>query len=72
LFTRGWRAIRRESALAICHHWGITPQTVTKWWKALGIGPVTEGTHRLHSAHGRMRTRRPLEALTTRRRRVLW
>jgi hypothetical protein len=41
------KAIRRESNLAICHWWGITPQTVTKWRKALGIGPITEGTSRL-------------------------
>jgi hypothetical protein len=40
-------AVRRESNMAVCHWWGITPQTVTKWRKALGVGPVTEGTHKL-------------------------
>jgi len=39
-------AVRRESAQAVAHWWGITAQTVTRWRKALGVGPVTEGTHR--------------------------
>ena len=42
------KALRRESNQAICHWWGITPQTVSKWRKALGIGPITEGTSRLY------------------------
>ena len=41
------RAIRKESGVAICHWWGVTNQTVTKWRKALGVGPVTPGTRRL-------------------------
>jgi hypothetical protein len=41
------RAIRRESNTAVCHWWGVTPQTVTKWRKALGVGPVIAGTRRL-------------------------
>jgi hypothetical protein len=45
------KAIRRESNLAICHWWGITPQTVSKWRKALGVEPTTEGTSRLHSEY---------------------
>jgi hypothetical protein len=40
-------AVRRESALAVAHHWGVTGQTVTAWRKALGVGAVTEGTSRL-------------------------
>ncbi len=44
------RAVRRESALAICHWWGVTAQTVTVWRKELGIGPTTEGTSQLRSA----------------------
>src|SRR5207244_1830691 len=40
-------AVRRESAQAVAYWWGITAQTVTRWRKALGVGPVTEGTHRL-------------------------
>jgi hypothetical protein len=44
-------AVRRESATAVCYWWGITAQTVTRWRRALGVGPVTEGTHRLKSAN---------------------
>lgn len=39
------RAIRQEAGVAVCHHWGITGQTVTKWRKAIGIvGQITRGT----------------------------
>jgi hypothetical protein len=41
------QAVRRESATAICHWWGVTPQTVTVWRKALGVGRATEGSSRL-------------------------
>jgi hypothetical protein len=41
------KAVRRESAQAVAHWWGVTPQTVWVWRKALGVGPVTEGTRRL-------------------------
>jgi hypothetical protein len=41
------RAVRRESAQAVAHWWVVTPQTVWVWRKALGVGPVTEGTRRL-------------------------
>jgi hypothetical protein len=40
-------AVRRESNLAVAHWWGIDPQTVSLWRKALGVGPVTAGTSRL-------------------------
>jgi hypothetical protein len=40
-------AIRREAAAAVCHWWGVTPQTVTKWRKALGVPQHNEGTLRL-------------------------
>lgn len=42
------RAIRTESELAICHHWGVSVGVVWLWRKALGVGRVTEGTHRLY------------------------
>ena len=42
------KAVRRESAIAICYWWGVTPQTVSVWRKALGVGQYTEGTLRLH------------------------
>src|SRR5437868_5995712 len=42
-------AVRRESSAAVCHHWGVTGRTVSTWRKALGVGPLTEGTSRLKS-----------------------
>lgn len=45
-------ALRRESGVAICHWWGIYKMTVSRWKKALGIGPETEGSRRLRAAHG--------------------
>ena len=34
------RAVRRESNLAVCYWWGVTPQTVSKWRKALGVSQL--------------------------------
>jgi hypothetical protein len=36
-------AVRRESNLAVCHWWGVSPQTVSLWRKALEVGP--DGGH---------------------------
>src|SRR5262249_19146465 len=33
-------AIRREAAIAVCYWFGMTPQTVTKYRKALGVGEL--------------------------------
>ena len=44
-------AVRRESRLAVCHWWGVTGQTVTKWRKALGVAVTNEGTRRLRSEY---------------------
>jgi hypothetical protein len=41
------KAVRREAAIAVCHWWGVTPDTVSRWRKALGVGPVTAGTRKL-------------------------
>jgi hypothetical protein len=41
------KAIRLESEIAVAHHWGISPQTVWLWRKALGLGATTQGTSRL-------------------------
>jgi hypothetical protein len=41
-------AIRRESNQAVANWWGIDPQTVSKYRKALGVPRKTEGTSRLH------------------------
>ena len=43
------RAIRRESNQAVAHWFGVTPQTVTVWRKALGVGRTNPVTHRLRS-----------------------
>jgi hypothetical protein len=40
-------AVKKESNLAVCHWFGVTPQTVSDWRKALGVGSTTAGTHRL-------------------------
>lgn len=40
-------AVRRESATAICHWWGVTAQTVTKWRKLMNVPTYNEGTKRL-------------------------
>jgi hypothetical protein len=37
-------AVRRESAAAVCHWWGVSPATVWLWRKAMGVGQMTEGT----------------------------
>jgi hypothetical protein len=42
------KAVRRESNQAVAYWWGVTPQTVSKWRKALGVGIATEGTSQLH------------------------
>lgn len=43
------RAIRIESNATVCELWGITPQTVTKWRKALGVERMNAGTLRRYS-----------------------
>src|SRR5262245_25698110 len=40
-------AVRWEAAIAVCHWFGVSAQTVSKWRKALGVGQLTTGTHRL-------------------------
>jgi len=41
------RALRTESASAVCYWWGVTNQTVSKWRKALGVPEFTLGTSQL-------------------------
>lgn len=40
------KAIRAEANATVCELWGITPQTVTKWRKALGVEQHNAGTVR--------------------------
>ncbi len=58
------RAIRNEANVAVCHWWGITPQTVTKWRKALGVETVNAGTSAVRSD---MMTPAKKEAMKVRR-----
>lgn len=63
------RAVRCEAELAICDQWGVSKGTVYKWRKALGVGRITQGTHKLlrdntgvpaeAAARGRERARSP-------------
>jgi len=41
------KAVKQEAAIAICYWFGVTPQTVTKWRKALDVPETNEGTRRL-------------------------
>lgn len=41
------RAVRTESAEAICHWWDVGPTKVWMWRQALGVGRVTDGTRKL-------------------------
>ena len=43
------KALRKESSVAICHWWGVTAQTVTKWRKSLGVEPYNKGSRQLIS-----------------------
>jgi transposase-like protein len=52
-------AVRQESNLAVCHWWGVTPQTVSKWRKALGVGRTTAGTSALLRAVAPLTVRSP-------------
>jgi len=53
LFGALVRAVRRESNQAVAQAWGVTGQTVTAWRRALGVGPTTDETSKLRSAHFR-------------------
>ncbi len=54
-------AIRRESNQAVCHWWGIRPQTATKWRKALHVEPLSAGSRELFVRY--RREERALDAL---------
>ena len=46
------RALKRESIQAIAHHWGVSPQTVVKWRRRLGLtGKMPAGTTVLRSKY---------------------
>ena len=41
------RALKHESAAAICYHWGVCAGTVLKWRRALGLKGLTPGAQRM-------------------------
>jgi len=43
------RAVRKESAMAVAHYWGVCSAIVSRWRKALAVEPITPGTRRLIS-----------------------
>jgi hypothetical protein len=53
VYGRLVQAVRRESNQAVCHWFGVSAQTVSRWRKSLGVGPTNDGTHRLRSAYTR-------------------
>jgi hypothetical protein len=42
-------AVKRESAEAVMHFWGVKANTVWLWRKTLGVGQYNEGTTALKS-----------------------
>lgn len=44
-------AVRRESNQAVANWFGVTPQTVSKWRKALDVRTTNDGTLRLRREH---------------------
>lgn len=44
------RAVRLESEVAVCLHWGVSESTVLMWRRALSVGRSTVGSKRLRSA----------------------
>src|SRR5579871_4825707 len=45
------KAVRTESEIAVAYWWGVTPQTVWRWRKALGVPRTNEGSSRLWRDH---------------------
>jgi hypothetical protein len=43
------KAVRRESAEAVMHHWGVKANTVWQWRKAMGVGQYNGVTTALKS-----------------------
>jgi hypothetical protein len=41
------RAVERESAMAVAHHWGVQDKLVWLWRRALGVPAMTLGSRRL-------------------------
>lgn len=48
------RALKREAAVAVAQHWGVSRNLVRRWRRALGIDRYTEGTRRILADGGNM------------------
>lgn len=53
LFKGLARAVRREASIAVQYWWGVSPATVRKWRRALGVPTLNEGNRRLKRAYGK-------------------
>jgi hypothetical protein len=53
------RAVQREAAVAVCHWWSVTAQTVTKWRRAFGVPEHNEGTRRIRRENAHYSVLRP-------------
>jgi hypothetical protein len=47
------KAVRTESAVAVCYWWGVTAQTISKWRGVMGVGSDTDGSRELRREHGK-------------------
>ncbi len=47
------RAVRKDAAVAVCHWWGVTAQTVSRWRSVMGVEQATEGSRQLRAEHGK-------------------
>jgi hypothetical protein len=53
------KALRQEAAIAVVYWWGVDRRAVTRWRRALGVGPSTPGTTEFRSAAKRGKPRPP-------------
>lgn len=47
------KAVRKEAAVAVCHWWGVTAQTISRWRGVMGVDQDTDGSRKLRAEHGR-------------------
>lgn len=47
------KAIRLESATAVCYWWGVNPTTISRWRLAMGVDAHTAGSRKLRAEHGK-------------------
>jgi hypothetical protein len=45
------KAVEREAGIAVAYWWGVRPDTVSRWRKALGVARSNQGSHALWSAN---------------------